>query len=223
MLKARGSRRWISRASGPASVEGLAGEERREEALEKALSLIDASTPLQEQVRQGRPVNPGDTPILAGQTESAALLSIAGAEELIVALEAQAAERERERTQETAKLRELEARQHAIAERRLRDEIGEGSFGLGVLVGFRKLHGLVETLQRFVDAAGKTYGEMTGSGEPYLALRDPERFPGELPSGIAGMAAVWSSKPARAPITSTNDANTAMPSISSISALIRTL
>ncbi len=37
---------------------------------------------------------------------------------------------------------------------------------------------------RFVDAAGKTYGEMTGSGEPYLALRDPERFPGELPPGI---------------------------------------
>ena len=37
---------------------------------------------------------------------------------------------------------------------------------------------------RFIDAAGKTYGEMTGSGEPYLALRDPERFPGELPSGI---------------------------------------
>jgi len=37
---------------------------------------------------------------------------------------------------------------------------------------------------RFVDAAGKTYGEMTGTGEPYLALRDPERFPGELPPGI---------------------------------------
>jgi hypothetical protein len=37
---------------------------------------------------------------------------------------------------------------------------------------------------RFVDGAGKTYGEMTGSGEPYLALRDPERFPGELPPGI---------------------------------------
>ena len=37
---------------------------------------------------------------------------------------------------------------------------------------------------RFVDAAGKTYGEMTGSGEPYLVLRDPERFPGELPPGI---------------------------------------
>ena len=88
----------------------LAGEERREEVVEKALGLIDASTPLQEQVRQGRPVNPGDTPILAGQTESAALLSMARAEELIAALEAQAAERERERTQETAKLRELEAR-----------------------------------------------------------------------------------------------------------------
>lgn len=37
---------------------------------------------------------------------------------------------------------------------------------------------------RFVDASGKTYGEMTGTGEPYLVLRDPERFPGELPPGI---------------------------------------
>jgi hypothetical protein len=37
---------------------------------------------------------------------------------------------------------------------------------------------------RFVDAGGKTYGEMTGSGEPYLALKDPERFPGDLPPGV---------------------------------------
>jgi hypothetical protein len=38
---------------------------------------------------------------------------------------------------------------------------------------------------RFVDAAGKTYGEMSGSGEPYLLLKDPERFSGELQPGIA--------------------------------------
>ena len=38
---------------------------------------------------------------------------------------------------------------------------------------------------RFVTAGGKTYGEMSGSGEPYLLLRDPERFSGELPPGIA--------------------------------------
>jgi hypothetical protein len=37
---------------------------------------------------------------------------------------------------------------------------------------------------RFVDASGKTYGEMSGSGEPYLSLKDPERFSGELPPGI---------------------------------------
>ncbi len=38
---------------------------------------------------------------------------------------------------------------------------------------------------RFVDAAGKTYGEMSGAGEPYLLVKDPERFSGELPPGIA--------------------------------------
>ena len=38
---------------------------------------------------------------------------------------------------------------------------------------------------RFMDAAGKTYGEMTGSGEPYLVLKDPERFSAQLPPGIA--------------------------------------
>jgi hypothetical protein len=37
---------------------------------------------------------------------------------------------------------------------------------------------------RFVDSGGKTYGEMSGSGEPYLSLKDPERFSGELPPGI---------------------------------------
>jgi hypothetical protein len=37
---------------------------------------------------------------------------------------------------------------------------------------------------RFLDAAGKTYGEMSGSGDPYLALRDPDRFADGLPAGI---------------------------------------
>ncbi|HUK66492.1 MAG TPA: hypothetical protein VLV17_06655 [Anaeromyxobacteraceae bacterium] len=38
---------------------------------------------------------------------------------------------------------------------------------------------------RFTSDTGKAYGEMTGSGEPYRMLRDPERFSYELPSGIA--------------------------------------
>jgi len=37
---------------------------------------------------------------------------------------------------------------------------------------------------RFLDAGGKTYGEMTGSGEPYLVMKDPERFSPELPPGV---------------------------------------
>jgi hypothetical protein len=37
---------------------------------------------------------------------------------------------------------------------------------------------------RFVDAAGKTYGESSGPGDPYLALRDPDRFGDALPPGI---------------------------------------
>jgi hypothetical protein len=37
---------------------------------------------------------------------------------------------------------------------------------------------------RFVDAAGKTYGESSGPGDPYLALRDPDRFADALPPGI---------------------------------------
>ena len=40
-------------------------------------------------------------------------------------------------------------RQHAIAGRRLGGEIGEGGFGLRMLVGFRKLDGLVERSARF--------------------------------------------------------------------------
>ncbi len=49
---------------------------------------------------------------------------------------------------------------------------------LSVPISFRQL------AFRFVDAGGKTYGEMSGSGEPYLLVKDPERFTGELPPGI---------------------------------------
>ncbi|HTP25749.1 MAG TPA: hypothetical protein VMK12_08830 [Anaeromyxobacteraceae bacterium] len=38
---------------------------------------------------------------------------------------------------------------------------------------------------RFLDAAGKTYGEMSGVGEPYMMIKDPERFSFELPPGMA--------------------------------------
>jgi hypothetical protein len=37
---------------------------------------------------------------------------------------------------------------------------------------------------RFADAAGKPYGEMTGGGEPYQKLVDPERFVDDFPSGV---------------------------------------
>jgi hypothetical protein len=37
---------------------------------------------------------------------------------------------------------------------------------------------------RFLDAAGKAYGEMTGTGEPYLLLKPPERFSDALPPGV---------------------------------------
>ena len=36
---------------------------------------------------------------------------------------------------------------------------------------------------RLLDAKGKPYGEMTGSGEPYQKLVDPERFVEEFPPG----------------------------------------
>ena len=49
---------------------------------------------------------------------------------------------------------------------------------LSVPVSFRQL------AFRFIDASGKTYGEMSGAGEPYMLLKDPERFSGELPPGI---------------------------------------
>jgi hypothetical protein len=37
---------------------------------------------------------------------------------------------------------------------------------------------------RFLDGAGKPYGEMTGPGEPYQKLADPERFVEDFPPGI---------------------------------------
>ena len=57
-------------------------------------------------------------------------------------------------------------------------ESARDSLRVVVPAGFRQLG------FRFVDEAGKTYGEMSGSGEPYLALKDPERFSAELPPGI---------------------------------------
>jgi hypothetical protein len=66
------------------------------------------------------------------------------------------------------------------APRRLERD-GEGSRATArvvVPVAFRQLS------LRFLDAGGKTYGEMSGSGEPYLALKDPERFTPDLPPGV---------------------------------------
>jgi hypothetical protein len=37
---------------------------------------------------------------------------------------------------------------------------------------------------RFADGAGKPYGEMNGSGEPYQKLTDPERFVEDFPPGV---------------------------------------
>jgi hypothetical protein len=37
---------------------------------------------------------------------------------------------------------------------------------------------------RFLDPAGKLYGEMSGAGEPYQKLSDPERFADEFPPGM---------------------------------------
>ena len=36
----------------------------------------------------------------------------------------------------------------------------------------------------FLDPAGKLYGEMSGAGEPYQKLTDPERFVDDFPSGV---------------------------------------
>ncbi len=37
---------------------------------------------------------------------------------------------------------------------------------------------------QFLDAQGKPYGEMVGSGEPYQKIADPERFEEDFPPGI---------------------------------------
>ena len=37
---------------------------------------------------------------------------------------------------------------------------------------------------RFLDGAGKLYGEMNGPGEPYQKLADPERFSDDFPPGV---------------------------------------
>jgi hypothetical protein len=37
---------------------------------------------------------------------------------------------------------------------------------------------------RFLDASGKPYGEMSGGGEPYQKLADPERFTDDFPPGV---------------------------------------
>jgi hypothetical protein len=37
---------------------------------------------------------------------------------------------------------------------------------------------------QFLDAAGKPYGEMSGGGEPYQKLVDPERFVDDFPPGV---------------------------------------
>jgi len=36
----------------------------------------------------------------------------------------------------------------------------------------------------FLDGSGKLYGEMTGAGEPYQKLLDPERFADDFPPGV---------------------------------------
>jgi hypothetical protein len=37
---------------------------------------------------------------------------------------------------------------------------------------------------QFIDGAGKAYGEMSGPGEPYQKLADPERFVEDFPPGV---------------------------------------
>jgi hypothetical protein len=37
---------------------------------------------------------------------------------------------------------------------------------------------------QFLDGAGKPYGEMSGGGEPYQKLNDPERFVDDFPPGV---------------------------------------
>jgi hypothetical protein len=68
------------------------------------------------------------------------------------------------------------------APRRLEREAGgagdRGAVRVVVPLAFPKL------AFRFLDAGGKTYGEMSGAGEPFIALKDPDRFSSELPPGV---------------------------------------
>ncbi len=67
------------------------------------------------------------------------------------------------------------------APRRLEKEVGTGgrtTTRVVVPLAFRQM------AVRFSDAAGKPYGEMTGGGEPYQKLTDPERFADDFPPGI---------------------------------------
>jgi hypothetical protein len=55
---------------------------------------------------------------------------------------------------------------------------GRATERAGLSASFRHL-GL-----HFVDGEGRPYGEMSGSGEPYLKLTDPERFVEDFPPGV---------------------------------------
>ncbi len=65
------------------------------------------------------------------------------------------------------------------APRRLERDGGRGPVRVVVPLGFRQLS------FRFLDASRKTYGEMTGTGDPWLVIKDPERFSAQLPPGVA--------------------------------------
>jgi hypothetical protein len=60
-----------------------------------------------------------------------------------------------------------------------RDRSGERTVTRTVVpVGFKRI------ALRFLDASGKLYGEMSGAGEPYQKLVDPERFQDDFPPGM---------------------------------------
>jgi hypothetical protein len=67
------------------------------------------------------------------------------------------------------------------APRRTEREVQPGGHGperSALVASFQRL-----TL-KFADADGKPYGEMAGSGEPYLKLTEPERFAEDFPPGL---------------------------------------
>jgi hypothetical protein len=55
---------------------------------------------------------------------------------------------------------------------------GKGAERVATAASFRQL------ILQFLDGEGRPYGEMSGSGEPYLKLADPERFVEDFPPGI---------------------------------------